>query len=315
MARFELTPYLEKLHGWNDYGTDRLLSMFGLAKSTYFGWFDDSNQLIPPKNRVHQHSKKILPKEREAVINYRLLHRDIGYRKLCWQMIDENIAYLSESAVYEILKASDMLGWASPHGASAEKEYKNKPKYPHHHWHTDLAYIKIGGVFYFLIMMLDGFSRFLLGWELLTDMNGRSVEDFVQKIRDKYPDRHPMLIHDNGSQFISNDFKKLLLKINIKSVRTRSHHPETNGKIERMNGTVKKEAIKPTAPQTYQEACDILNDYEYQYNYQRLHAGINYLRPADVYFGRREKILHERKQKIVMARQNRIETNKSNALQ
>jgi len=270
--------------------------------------------LIPPKERKHQHSKKVLDAEVKAVVQYRELHRDIGYRKLTWQMIDENIAFLSESAVYEILKSHGMLGWSSGYGPPAEKEYKNKPKYPHHHWHTDLAYIKINGVFYFLIMMLDGYSRFLLDWDLLGDMNGKSVEEFVLKVREKYPDRKPMLIHDNGSQFISNDFKKLVANIHLQSVRTRRNHPETNGKIERLNGIVKSEAIRPNSPQSYIEAWEILNDYQYQYNYQRLHSGINYLRPSDVFFGRRDIILNERVEKIKTARQKRIEINK-NALQ
>jgi len=293
---------------------EELFDLFGLARSTYFGWFDDGGKLIPPKERKHQHSKKVLDAEVKAVVQYRELHRDIGYRKLTWQMIDENIAFLSESAVYEILKSHGMLGWSSGYGPPAEKEYKNKSKYPHHHWHTDLAYIKINGVFYFLIMMLDGYSRFLLDWDLLGDMNGKSVEEFVLKVREKYPDRKPMLIHDNGSQFISNDFKKLVANIHLQSVRTRRNHPETNGKIERLNGIVKSEAIRPNSPQSYIEAWEILNDYQYQYNYQRLHSGINYLRPSDVFFGRRDIILNERVEKIKTARQKRIEINK-NALQ
>ena len=305
---------MKKLQVWTDRNAEELFGLFALARSTYFGWFDDGGNLIPPKDRQHQHSKKVLDSEAQAVIAYRELHRDVGYRKLTWQMIDENIVFLSESAVYEILKSRNMLGWSSGYGPPAEKEYKNKPKYPHHHWHTDLAYIKINGQFYFLIMMLDGYSRFLLGWDLLTDMNGKSVEDFVLRIREKYPDRKPMLIHDNGSQFISNDFKKLVAHIHLQSVRTRRNHPETNGKIERLNGIVKNEAIRPNSPQSYIEAWEILNEYQYQYNYQRLHSGISYLRPADVFFGRREIILSERVEKIKIARKKRIEINK-NALQ
>lgn len=314
MARLELPDYLKTLNQWTGKSTDQLLDLMGLAKSTYFGWFDEAGNLIPPKDRSHQHCKKVLDHEVKAVIEYRQFHRDIGYRKLTWQMIDEDIVYLSESAVYEILKANGMLGWSSGYGPPAEKEYKHKPKYPHHHWHTDLAYVKIDGVFHFLIMMLDGYSRFLLGWDLLTDMSGKTVEDFVHRIREQYPDRRPMLIHDNGSQFVSNDFKKLVANINIQSVRTRRNHPETNGKIERLNGIVKNEALHPQSPQSYQEAWDVLNDYQYQYNYQRLHSGINFLRPADVFFGRREAVLQEREKKIVAARKMRIELNR-NAMQ
>jgi hypothetical protein len=80
-----------------------------------------------------------------------------------------------------------LYGWNSIPGEPAKKEYTEKPKHVHDHWHTDIAYIKIAGVFYFLIMVLDGHSRFLLGWDLMTDMMGKSVEDFIQRVKEKYP--------------------------------------------------------------------------------------------------------------------------------
>ena len=82
-----------------------------------------------------------------------------------------------------------------------------------------------------------------------------------------------------------------------------------NKEIERLNGTVKQEAIRPNSPQSYQEAWDVLNDYSYQYNHQRLHAGIKYLRPADMFFGRAQLVLSERKIKIESARKFRKQKN------
>lgn len=255
--------------------------------------------------------RKILQSEVDAVIAYRKLHFDVGYRKIAWQMVDENVACLSETAVYNILSEHKMLrGWQPTPGAPAEKEYRHKPKYPHHHWHTDIAYIKVQGVFYFLIMMLDGYSRFVLDWELMPDMLGSSVESFVQRVKEKYPHAKPRLINDNGSQFISLDFKRLLEKLEIQQVFTRRNHPQTNGKIERLNGTVKNEAIRPNAPVSYQEAWNVLNNYSYEYNYQRLHAGISYLRPADMFFGRGAKILSEREHKLSGARMSRKVANR-----
>ena len=70
---------------------------------------------------------------------------------------------LSGSAVYSILSKQNLLGrWISQSGISAEKEYQYKPTRVHEHWHTDIAYVKVRGVFYFLIMMLDGYSRYVL---------------------------------------------------------------------------------------------------------------------------------------------------------
>ena len=217
------------------------------------------------------------------------------------------MAYVSESSVYNVLSAYKMLyGWDSAKAADTEKEYKHKPQFVHHHWHTDIAYIKIMDNYYFLIMVLDGYSRFLLGWELMTDMRSSSVQLFVQRVKEKYPDTRPMLIHDNGSQFISNDFKGLITRLQIQQVFTRRNHPQTNGKIERMNKTVKDEAIRVKRPGSYQETIDILQEYEYRYNYQRLHAGIKFVRPADVFFDRQADILKARKEKIQRARRDRI---------
>lgn len=288
------------------------LEKFGIKKSTYYGWFDDSGILKDIKPRSPVNDRKVLPEEISAVLEYRKSHPDIGYRKLCWQMVDENVVCLSETAVYNILSAHNMLnGWSRLDLDPAEKEYRYKPRAPHHHWHTDIAYIKIQGVFYFLIMVLDGYSRMLLGWELMTDMLGSSVELFINRVKEKYPHAKPKLIHDNGSQFISLEFVRLLQKLEIQQVRTRRNHPQTNGKIERMNGVTKSEAIRPNAPNSYQEAFEILNSWEYEYNYHRLHAGIKYLRPADMFFGRSEKVLSQRSERIEIARLNRKQKNQT----
>jgi len=309
-ARYELKDDLPKQMTRTGYSIDYYLDLFGVHRSTYYGWFTESGELQPPVARKSANPRKVRDSEVKAIVEYRRAHMDVGYRKLTWMMVDENIAFLSESSVYQILSEHDLLSpWLRDVNDPAAKEYKHKPKHPHHHWHTDIAYIKINNVFYFLIMLLDGYSRFLLDWELMPNMLGSSVELFVQKAKEKYPFAKPMLIHDNGGQFVSRDFKLLASRIDITSVCTRRNHPQTNGKIERMNGTVKNEAIRPNCPTDYQDACEILNQYSYTYNYQRLHAGVNYLRPADMFFGRGNQILTERDEKMKTARYKRQQQN------
>lgn len=287
--------------------------MYGIKKSTFYDWQNAPAAATPKSAMVSTAS--VRPDEIQVVLAYRDLHPDIGYRKFTWQMVDANIAFLSESKVYDILSAHNRLqGWNKVDNGETAKEYRHKPKHVHYHWHTDIAYIKVGGVFYFLIMMLDGYSRYLLDWELMTDMLGGSVETFVQRVKEKYPHARPRLINDNGSQFISHDFKRLLQKLDIQQIFTRRNHPQTNGKIERMNGTVKQEALRPGQPCDFQEAWEILNKYSYEYNHQRLHAGINFLRPADMFFGRGNLILDERREKIENARADRKSLNREDRM-
>jgi putative transposase len=286
-----------------------LLKLYGVSKSAYYNWFG-ANGLKPEVPRKPQRSDSITTEEEAAVVAFRKEHGGFGYRKLCWMMVDADAAYMSETSVYNILSRHDLLyRWNQAKKGDTEKEYRHKPKHVHHHWHTDIAYIKIRNVFYYLIMLLDGYSRYLLDWELMTDMTGQSVEMFIQQAKQKYLHARPMLINDNGSQFISHDFKKLVTRLEIQQVFTRRNHPQTNGKIERMNGTVKNEAIRPNSPCSYQEGWDVLNNHAYEYNHQRLHAGINYLRPADMFFGRDKIVMNERKQKLFKGRKLRIESN------
>lgn len=287
------------------YPLRRVLKLYGISKSTYYGWKE-----LPGERRKRKSPFRLLPEEVNNILEFRSVHRDVGYRKFTWMMNDAGVAYVTESTVYKVLKKHDMLG--RYHGVDSKetsKEYRNKPLYTHHHWHTDIAYIKINNVFYFLVMVLDGYSRYLLHWDLLTDMRGKSIEDFIQETKDKYPYAKPMLIHDNGGQFISHDFKRLAARLDLQQVRTRRNHPQTNGKIERMNGTVKREAIRKTAPHSYSSARDALNYFAYFYNHQRLHAAIKYLRPADRFFQRQKQVLDKRKNALKIARATRFSLN------
>lgn len=284
-----------------------IMRLFGISSSQLNRWRQEKTSrpcLIYPFH--------ILGEEITHVVDYRTSteeNRNLGYRKLTWKMVDEDIVYLSESSVYRILRMFSLLGKSFKENDGALKEYKNKPLYVHHHWHTDIAYVILGGIHYYLIFMLDGFSRFLLNWELMLDMSGTSVEIFTQKTIDKYPDARPMVIHDNGSQFISHDFKRILFENNCVNVPTRMKHPETNGKAERFVGLIRNEALRPNSPSYYSEGVKVIEIYEDEYNNRRYHAGIGYLKPVDVFYGRGPVILAERRNKLKQARQERFEKN------
>ena len=106
--------------------------------------------------------------------------------------------------------------------------------------------------------MLDGYSRYILSWELMTDMTGKSVELFTQRTLDKYQGANPMIIHDNGSQFISLDFKRILFENSCIDVPTTVKHPETNGTIERLIGLTRQEALRVNSPSYYGEAQRVI---------------------------------------------------------
>ena len=66
-----------------------------------------------------------------------------------------------------------------------------QPDAPHKHWHIDIAYLNVGGTFYYFCGVLDGFSRALLHWEIRESMKEADIELIVQRAHEKYPDAKP----------------------------------------------------------------------------------------------------------------------------
>ncbi len=95
--------------------------------------------------------------------------------------------------------------------------------------------------------VMDDYSRFILAWELKSDMASNSLIDVVQKAVDAtgmtdVPVEHrTMLLSDNGPGYISRQFGDYLRLVGIRHILASPYHPQTNGKIERYHRTIKGE--------------------------------------------------------------------------
>ena len=244
------------------------------------------------------------PWEREAIVAFHLDHPLEGYRRLTYMLMDADIVAVSPSSVYRVLKARDLLGrWnrkASKKGAGFQQ-----PLEPHAHWHTDIAYINIGGTFYYLCSVLDGYSRHIVHWEIRPSMTEVDVETIIQRAREKFPGATPRIISDNGPQFVAKDFKEFIRVCGMTHVRTSPYYPQSNGKLERWHATVKGECIRPTTPLSLAEARRVVSQFVAHYNTVRLHSAIGYVTPLDKLEGRADAILAERDRKLAAAREAR----------
>ena len=97
---------------------------------------------------------------------------------------------------------------------------------------------------------------------------------------------HVFESRSNGSRYLSLSFKRVLFDNNCTDVPTRIKHPETNGKAERFVGFIRSEALRSNIPAYYGEAVRVKEKYVDEYNKNRYHAGIGYLKPADIFNGR-----------------------------
>lgn len=216
-------------------------------------------------------------------------------------MLDANIVACSPSTVYRVLRRAGLLAGQSPLPTRKGTGF-HQPLAAHQHWHVDICYLNIAGTFYFQCSVLDGFSRFLVHWEIREKMEESDVETILQRAREKFPDAQPRIITDNGPQFIARDFKEFIRIAGMTHAKTSPYYPQSNGKIERWHKTLKIESIRPRVPLSLEDARRIVGGYVEHYNSRRLNSAIGYITPADMLAGRQQQLFDERNRKLAAAR-------------
>jgi hypothetical protein len=275
-----------------------LLKYAGIPQRTWREWGERRGIETEYKNNIPK-SYRLTPDEVNAIIDYYNDNPLKGYRVLCWEMVDKNIAFVSCSSVYNVSKRHNLgKKWAETE-EKMKKQGFDQPNVIHEQWHIDFSYIKIGGGFYYFLGILDGYSRKMLNWRLCQNMEGVNAEVLVTETKELYPDaKEVRIISDNGSQFVSKDFKELLMFLNFDHTFTSVNHPQSNGKLERFHKTLKTEHVRKSAYVDYQDANIRMTKWIEHYNSERLHSAIRYLAPNDVFYGKMEKRLAERKEKL-----------------
>ncbi len=302
-TRDQIVDYVNYWTERAEFPARRFLAWLSLGTSKFHNWkerygkVNEHNAQVPRDNWLE-------PWEKLAILDFHDRHPLEGYRLLTFMMLDDDIAAVSPSSTYRVLKNAGRLDrrWAAP---SKKGTGFVQPLRPHQHWHIDISYLNVGGTFYYLCSLLDGYSRYIVHWEIRESMTEREVETIVQRAREKYPDARPRIISDNGPQFIARDFKIFIRLAGMTHVRTSPYYPQSNGKLERWHKSLKTEAIRPFCPATFDEVLRRVAMYVEHYNHVRLHSAVGYITPADKLNGLAEVIAAERDRKLEDARQRR----------
>jgi putative transposase len=176
---------------------------------------------------------------------------------------------------------------------------------PHQHWHIDVSYLNVCATFYYLCSILDGYSRFLVHWDLRESMTEADIEIILERAKERYPGAKPRVISDNGPQFIAKDFKEFIRLSGMTHVRTSPYYPQSNGKIERWHKSLKGECIRPGTPLSLEDARRLVKGYVEHYNNVLLNSAIGYITPKDMLAGHQQEIQAERDRKLEAAREQR----------
>jgi putative transposase len=289
---------VERAQGHCGATTCDLLAALGLDAATYYRWRKEAQAGGRPERKVGTRSRGLAPTpaEVEAVQRYALEFPRLGARRLTWRMVDDGAVGLKPHQVLEILRSADLLARRKGRDPKPLRR-PPPPERPNEVWHIDLMYVQVGARWFYLVDILDGYSRYLVHWTLnatmLTDTVVRTVAAALAKLETPRPVGEPRLVHDNGPQFVSRDWQGYLAAVGATSIRTRVAHPESNGKVERLHRTHRDEG-GIGGEEDSQAAIQALEQWEAYYNWKRPHSALNYLTPGTYYCGDPEAELARR---------------------
>ena len=222
---------------------------------------------------------------------------------------NEDYAYLSPSSVYRILKKHDLVtGWKRIQWTPSKPQRASSPD---ERWQTDLMYVKIKSRFFYLIIFIDEFSRYITYHALLASMDSNSVSLEAQRAienlrRDSLA--LPEIQSDNGSAFISTEFRIVLKENGLTHKKIHPHTPEQNGIVERANKTV-RESLSDRVITDFGDAEKAIAKTVWWYNNERRHSSLQYLTPVQYYRENPGELLSTREGKMERARMLRKERN------
>jgi|TARA_B100000315_G_C14527483_1_gene564527 transposase InsO family protein len=279
--------------------TLRALKELGVPKSTYYRW--------RAMTRSPQHMVRRVPwnrlteGERAKALTVARALPAWSSRQIATWITDNDDFAVSESSVFRILKSEGLVKRLEI-PVPAGQEYHHKTRAPHQLWATDASYFRVAGWgYYYMVTVMDDFSRFILAWRLQVDMTSTSLIEVVQEavdltgMTDVPVEDRTRLLSDNGSGYVSRLFKEYLQLVSIRHILAAPYHPQTNGKLERYHQSLKRDVnqLPYDVPEDLEQAIGEFVDF---YNYRRYHKALKDITPADMLAGRRDEILGRRRE-------------------
>jgi putative transposase len=281
------------------------LQELGVNRATFYAWYrryraDGEAGLTPKPLAARRYWNRIPPPIRQRVVDAALADPERSPRELAWQLTDRTGHFLSESSVYRILKAHDLITSPAFVVITAADRFAHPTTRPNELWQTDFTYLRVvGWGWYYLSTVLDDYSRYILAWTLTTTMAATDVATTLDLARakagvDRVAVHHrPRLLSDNGPCYISGQLATYLATHGLTHTRGKPYHPMTQGKIERYHRSMKN-VVKLEHYYSPWELERAIGRFVEHYNNRRLHEALQNVTPADVYYGRQATILSRR---------------------
>ncbi len=291
------------------------MAFMGITVSRYYGLLKRLREESKPSKRgLNSAINKITEEERIIITGYAKAHPEYNHREMTFHMMDENVAFVSKTTTYRILKDANMIGSRK----KRKKNYGWKHRYNNHansvneRWQTDITYIEYQEKTVYQLSFIDVYSRYIVGSFSLTDMTSKTVKEKFEELWNSKKDelnRKPIVQSDNGSCYIGSEFKGLIKVLELDHEQIHPGAPTENVIIERWHRTLKEILEERDEPKSFAELKKLMKEVCKYYNEERYHSGIGYVTPLQMYNGEAQNVFDERAKKLALARKKRIALN------
>lgn len=163
------------------------LDKLGIPKTTFYRWYD--RYLVAGADGLEDQApmpsivwNRIPDNIRDKLIELALACPELSPRELAVRFTDTQGYFVSESSVYRLLKAHNLITSPDFIVMKAASEFKDKTTAINQLWQTDFTYLKvIGWGWFYLSTILDDYSRYVIAWKLCTTMSTRDVTDTLER--------------------------------------------------------------------------------------------------------------------------------------
>jgi putative transposase len=248
----------------------------------------------------YRYLQQTAPEQADMLLRARLQelavehHRLLGYRLLTKTLQREG-QVVNHKRVLRLMREDNLLCLRRKKHVFTTDSAHTLPIYPNlaRHvtltalnqlWVADITFIRLRNEFIYLAVVLDAYSRRVIGWELARTLHAGLAVRALQMALSGRSWKAEGLIHhsDRGIQYASSEYTDLLEKGEIQISMSRRGNPYDNARAERFMRTLKEEEVYGTNYRDLEDARSRIGEFlEQTYNRQRLHSALGYLTPEE----------------------------------